>query len=440
MRSLLLVSLLLAAPLAGCIGGDDPVVTTAGPDEPQLNPWQAGLDDHYPTPDHVETRSADERRANVAPPGDPEFAPFDAAMTTWMTDHDVPAGQLALMKDGQLRYLQGYGYTDRNETQPTDGETMLRIASITKPITSAVVHGQAEQGLYNLTDPVFCLPPDPAPNCRLPIEPHADRPVADDRLAEITVQHLLDHTGGWDRTISGDTMFMTFEVAEDLGIESPPAAWKFAQWTLGAELDHDPGTTQAYSNLGYVLAGLVAEAATGAELGALYDAYIFRPLEIERDIEPGHTLPEWRNPREPFYHCPYEAPNVYDPDEEVCGPDGTWSMEAILANGGLIATAEAVAAVYEAYGHLAWPTDWPPGPATWNFHGGGMPGTSGFAADVADGSEVTGDLQIVFLFNKRDTAQRCDLPGPADDQGPFCGRSHLEWTMMELAQTWGAGS
>ncbi len=421
--------------------------TSATANTTDRNPWQAGLDDDYPTPDVAENRSAEERRADVAEPGDPRFAQFDATMQVWMAKHDIPTGQLAIMEDGQLAYESGYGYTDRDETQPANASTMFRLASVTKPMTAALVTMQVEQGLYNWTDPVFCVGEDPAPNCRLPIDPHPANPIEDDRLADVTVGHLVNHTGGW----GDEASWIQFgegaiQVADELDVDSPPSPWRTGQYLMGEELVHEPGAGYAYCNVCYMLAGLVAEAATGAELGALYEAYLFEPLEIADDIEPGRALPEDRNPREPFYACEGTGPNVFEPNETVCWPDGGWSMKTELGNGGLVATASAVAAVYEAYTEHV-PVHHMPaedaGGVTHRGHTGGFPGTATGSGIVVDGDAKT---QFVVLFNAREPGEHCG-PVPQDEdvwhQIPRygfeagCGKDDLYWTLFPFTAAWG---
>lgn len=441
MRAVLLATLLLASGLAGCLGSDpgapaDPATVET---EQELNPWQRGLADAYSTPDVAEHRSAHERRSNVAEPGAPEFAAFDATIQAWMDSHNVSAGQLALMKDGHLRYERGYGTTDRAGSQPANATTMFRLASVTKPMTAAVVAMQVEQGLYNLTDPVFCLGTDPAPNCRLPIDAHPDHPIRDGRIAEIQVQHLLAHECGFGPP-HDDFLFSpgAIEVAEALGIPSPPSAWRSAQFMMGQELTHDPGQTYEYSNVCYMLAGLVAEAATGAQLGALYDAYLFEPLEIADDIEPGRTLREERDPREPFYPCEYgQVQSVFDPDEMVCRPNGSWSMQTQLAYGGLVATSEAVAAIYDVYTehvptfpnlHLASTEATCPPPTRCLFHTGGMPGTATGAGIVdAGGSQAV----FVYLFNANGGCEEAPTSGVSR-----CPVGDLISPMFPLTAAW----
>lgn len=228
-----------------------------------------------------------------------------------------------------------------------------------------------------------------------------------------------------------------------MGVESPPRAWQTARYLMGEPLQHEPGGgDDPYCNVCYMLAGLVAEAATGAELEALYDAYLFRPLEVQGDIERGYALPEDRNPREPFYACNEEMPNVFRPNETVCAPDGGWSMEAELGNGGLVATASAVAAVYEAYDRHA--PEWlhldagaakvdcaPDAECRW--HSGAFPGTASVAG-VVEGEDWSG--QFVLLFNKlvlREGVGGCSVPGFD------CTNGDLHWEMFPLTQAWARG-
>ncbi len=449
MRELAVCVLLVSAGFAGCIGSKETSAGRAATNNPaDLNPWQAGLDDHYPAPDVAERRSAEERRSNVAEPGDPEFAVFDAVVQEYMTETDTAAAQLAIMYGDELRYERGYGYVDPNGTESTDAATMFRLASITKPMTAAVVAMQVEQGLYNWTDPVFCLDEDPAPNCRLPIDPHPAIGVEDDRIGNIEVQHLVNHTSGWTMSTGQAMLFSPgpIKTAEELGIASPPSTWRTTQHLLGTTLTHEPGETRKYTNIGYLLAGLVAEAATGADLSTLYEAYLFDPLEVTGDIEPGRTLPEERNPRETFYNCRSETRSVFEPNETVCWPDGGWSLETSLPAFGLVGTAAATAAVYEVYSQHgstyeeAWSLP-DAGPidtdvnVPWTYakgHTGSLDdGTEGFAVTVVDEASPAENVHLVVLLNQRNNGDSLKAELRPDE-----GRHDLRERLTLLAWKW----
>lgn len=392
------------------------------------NPWQVGLASFLETPDVALEASREDRRADVVHPGSPRFAAFDNTMEAFMEAYDVPAASVAVLHDGELRYERGYGHLDEAGTRETDARTMFRIASITKPMTAAVTTLMVEEGRLAWDDPVFCVPPDPEPDCLLPIEPHPDRPVVDERIGSIELRHLLEHQAGW--SVDGPCNQPLWssgavEAARTLDVSTPPPAWRLGQWIMGAELARDPGDAEAYCNMGYVLLGLVAEATAGATLEAVYDAYLFRPLEISGEIQPGHTPPGERSEREPFYVCDEgRTQSVFDPDEQVCWADGGFHLQGILGAGGLISTASAVGAVFDRYTHDGQPR--PEGGLWTSGFWGSLPG----AASMVN-TEVTpahGEVQIVVVFNTRIGATPFDVYTP-----------NLHWTQgVACASGYGA--
>lgn len=437
-----LLALALVSLLGGCLGspaGD----AGEGDATEQPNLWQRGLADVYATPPHVRVRDAAEREAGVAPPGDPRFAQFDLAMEAFMAAQGVPAAQLALMQDGRLAYASGYGHTKADGTVPTTVDTMFRLASVTKPMTKALVALQVEQGLYAWTDPVFCLPPEPAPRCRIPLAPHPDRPVVDPRIAAITVQDLVEHKGGWTRA-DADHLYRaegTEELQGLFGTTGAPQRWQGAVYLMGSTLTYDPGTTVSYCNMCYMLASLVAEAATGARIGALFDAYLFRPLGVSGDIELGKAFPQDRNPREPFYDSDYQRASAYDPDQMVHAPDGGFNIEMLAATGGLVATAAAVAAVYEAYPeHVpAWRGLSAFGQGAYEpsldlrRHGGLLDGTLTGSAWARDTAGPGGTFQYVFLLNDGSPSRSCSEAAEVEDGLVGCTVLALDNALLNLA-------
>lgn len=446
---LALSCLVLVAGLVGCIGSEEAEVDpegetgSIGSEEAEvdpssnttaddLNPWQEGLDENYPTPDVAEHHSREDRRSNVAPPGDPEFAAFDATVDAWMDHHNISTGTLAVMKDGQLRYERGFGYTDREETQPANASTMMRIASVTKAMSERVISMMVEEGRFAWGDPVFCVPPDPKPDCLLPLDPHPSRPVVDDRIANITVEHLRNHTAGWSEVCSEPIWDdSAVELARTMGVDSPAPAWRTVQWLMGAELARDPGEASEYCNTGYITLGAVAEAVTGATFEAVLDAYLFRPLDVEGDIEAGRALPEERNPREPFYACDGEPKqSVFDPNETVCAPDGSWSLTATLAAGGLTSTPAAAGAVLDSITPLEFSGAFT---SIGLFHGsdGSVPGTKARVQLI--NTTETGKALYAYVFNSRTLWEGCDSPlGVA----PGCGWGDLNEALTRELRAW----
>merc|ERR1719265_1570280 len=113
---------------------------------------------------------------------------------------------------------------------------------------------------------------------------------------------------------------------------------------LGQTLAHEPGTHYRYSNFGYCVLGRVLESATGrsyeqAVREALLDPAGVNPWEMYL----GHTLLEEIRENETEYYCPNcpLANSVFPKvDGQVQNPYGAWSLEAMDAHGGWVASAQ----------------------------------------------------------------------------------------------------
>ena len=120
---------------------------------------------------------------------------FDAEMDAFMQPRSIPGGALAVVKNRRLVYAKGYGWADREQKVPVAPESLFRIASISKPFTAVAVLQLVESGRLSLDATAFGL---------LGFD---QTKAADPRLFQITINHLLHHTGGWKRESSGDPMF-----------------------------------------------------------------------------------------------------------------------------------------------------------------------------------------------------------------------------------------
>jgi len=162
-------------------------------------------------------------------------------------DYHVPAVALAVARRGRLVHAEGHGATDPVGGGPVSAHrTLFRIASISKPITSAAVMRLAAEGLLTLDDTVF------GPGGHL--TGILSGPPADPRVAGITVRHLLRHAcGGWPGD-GRDPMFTHPGLS---------AAELVDTVVRERRLDHDPGTHFAYSNFGYCILGRLIERTTG---------------------------------------------------------------------------------------------------------------------------------------------------------------------------------
>ena len=294
-----------------------------------------------------------------------KYEPLDRAVQSAMDKLNATAATVAVSEKGKLLYSRGYGWSDAAKKTPTPPDVLMRIASVSKPITAAEVHKLIRDGKLTPDTKVFPL---------LGIKPYNGK-EGDGRLGSITVQHLLDHKGGWDRDKSFDPMFRMPEIEKALDLKKPATPVNVIEYMLAEPLQFAPGTREAYSNFGYCVLGRVVEHVTGKAYAAAVHDDILRQLGI-RDIKLGRNAPKNRDPHEVWY---------------VEG-DQSFSVEVMDAHGGWIASAPSLCKFLDAY----WITGEPrkAGNATLTFFGS-LPGTSSMVYQRPDG------LNVAVLFNNR---------------------------------------
>lgn len=262
-----------------------------------------------------------------------KFAPFDEMMRDFMEKHRIVGASLAVGKNGKVLYSNGYGYADLSEKRPVEANTLFRIASISKPITAVAILKLIDDGKLKLDDRVYDL---------LELQSCVkDSDKFDARWKEITIEHLLQHRGGWDRDKSFDAMFQSVKFAEKLGVPAPAQPDSIIRAMLEEKLDFTPGERFAYSNFGYCLLGRVIEKLTGLSYEDHVREGVLTSLEMQNTML-GKTLRDGRRPTEATYYHPDLTPSVFQANigVRVPSPYGGWNLEAMDAHGGWLSTSE----------------------------------------------------------------------------------------------------
>ena len=263
---------------------------------------------------------------------DAALAAFDIMMRQFIARHEVPSAALAVTDQGRLVYARGFGRSDGDTGRRVTARSQFRIASVSKPITATAILRLVEDEALALDDRVSELLGwgDAGPASR----------IADSRLGEVTVRHLLQHRGGWDRDASFDPMFRSVAFARELQLPPPARAGDVIRCMLRRPLDFPPGERYAYSNFGYCLLGRVIESVSGMSYEAYVRRHVLKPLGIRR-MRLGKTRLEHRLPREVRYFDDHCGPSVFAEDHgtTVPQPYGCWCLEAMDAHGGWLASA-----------------------------------------------------------------------------------------------------
>lgn len=264
---------------------------------------------------------------------EPKLANFDQLMGAFMERHQIPGAAVAVTDHGRLVYARGFGYADLAAQEPVQPTSLFRIASISKPITAVAIIQLIEQGKLKLDDKVYEI-----------LDFNADIEKAgkdfDVRQREITIRHLLEHRGGWDRDKSFDAMFETVRFAKELNIPAPAGQVDVIRSMLRHKLDFNPGERYAYSNFGYNLLGRVIEKLTGAKYETYVMERVLAPIGI-KSMRLGASHLAGRHPGEVRYYQPGTGKSVFQADigQEVPWQYGGWNIEAMDSHGGWIASA-----------------------------------------------------------------------------------------------------
>jgi CubicO group peptidase (beta-lactamase class C family) len=224
----------------------------------------------------------------------------------------VPGLSIAIAQNGRLAYEQAFGVTGRDSREELTPSHLFRIASVTKPITSATILSLIEKGRLRSDDRVFgkggILGADYG---RQPYGPNVE---------QITIDHLLTHTsGGWDNG-PDDPMFSNVGMSQA----------ELISWTLNNQpLKNPPGKVYAYSNFGYCLLGRVIEKITGQSYSDYVQRTILSPCGITDMRIAGNTLEE-RAPREVTYYGQDSGPyqNPYEINVRRMDSHGGWIATA----------------------------------------------------------------------------------------------------------------
>ncbi|HEY8560353.1 MAG TPA: serine hydrolase [Pyrinomonadaceae bacterium] len=271
----------------------------------------------------------------------------DTQLQTFMNTYQIPGATFAVTKNGKLIYIRAFGNANQAGTEATQPYHMFRIASISKPITSIAIMKLIENGQLSLSDKPF------GPGGILNADPYfANANITDTRVYNITIQNLLEHSAGWNRDLpmspnplppypwgygTSDPISFPLHVTQTLGEANPVTRRAMIKFSIQKGLNFAPGTVMNYSNIGYLVLGEVIEKKTGMTYENYVKQNILTPLGIF-DIRLGKNLLADKQEREGEYIATSTTLSAYGTGQFVPWQYGGWSLEAMDAHGGWIAT------------------------------------------------------------------------------------------------------
>jgi CubicO group peptidase (beta-lactamase class C family) len=221
--------------------------------EVELDPAEAGLD-----------------------PG--RLARIEPRLARYVEDGLMPGWLAVISRHGKIVYVGCHGQRDVARGLPVQADTLFRIYSMTKPITSVAAMMLWEHGEFELNDPISKWLPEFA-------EPRVFQggtdlnPVTLPATEPIRVRHLLTHTAGltysFHRSHPVDARYRAAGL-DEFGDGSPTLAEMSQRWAA-QPLVFQPGSEWLYSVATDVLGRLI-EVISGQSLDSFFDEHILGPL------------------------------------------------------------------------------------------------------------------------------------------------------------------
>src|SRR5689334_2344800 len=203
---------------------------------------------------------------------------IDRHFARYVDDGRLPGWLVAVSRQGRLAHVSCYGSRDIEAGLPVEADTLWRIYSMTKPITSVAAMILYEEGAFELSDPVSRFIPAFA-DVRVYASGSDQRQVTAPAAEPVRIWHLLTHTSGLTygflRVHPVDARYRAagFEWSVPAGADLATACEAWASFPLLFQ----PGTEWNYSVATDVL-GRVVEVASGQRLDEFFAARILGPL------------------------------------------------------------------------------------------------------------------------------------------------------------------
>jgi len=202
-----------------------------------------------------------------------------------LVQHSVDKGEIAgavtlVARHGQVVWLHATGNQDRENSKPMRADSIFRICSMTKPITTLGVMMLYEEGRFQLDDPIAKYIPEFA-DPKVLVKPKEGKPYTIPATQPITIRNLLTHTSGisynWDADLGA--LYKEANVASGI-LPFDGTIGESVKRLAKLPLLFNPGERWNYS-LGIDVLGYLIEVLSGKPLDQFFKERIFEPLGMK---------------------------------------------------------------------------------------------------------------------------------------------------------------
>ncbi len=224
---------------------------------------------------------------NTAKPKEAGFtsaglARIDAYLKNEIAGNKIPGAIMMIQRNGKTAYFSSFGVRDPGTKAPMTPDSIFRIYSMSKPITTVAAMMLVEEGKLQLDEPLSKYIPAFA-NVKVGVEKKGeDGKMGLDMVPvrrPITIQDLMRHTSGITYGFFGEGLVKKAYVDAELSAGDFDNA-EFAERIAKMPLVYQPGTTWDYSNSTDIL-GRVIEVVSGKSLYQFEKERLLDPLGMK---------------------------------------------------------------------------------------------------------------------------------------------------------------
>ena len=206
------------------------------------------------------------------------LARIDTHLARYVDDGRLAGWQVLVTRRGQVVHASVHGSRDLEAGLPVEPDTLWRIYSMTKPITSVVAMSLYEHGAFSLNDELSRYLPEFG-EMRVLVGGNAEQPKTVPATEPIRIWHLLSHTSGLTYAFTRSSVLdeMYGRTGADPLMDTTADLAAMTQRWASLPLLFEPGTAWNYSVATDVLGRLV-EVLTGQTLAETFSRVVLGPL------------------------------------------------------------------------------------------------------------------------------------------------------------------
>lgn len=204
------------------------------------------------------------------------YAPLDKLLFSYVKSNKLAGASVLICSANKRLHFKKFGYQDTENKTTIAENTLFRIYSMTKPITSIALMQLWEKSLFNLDDPIGKYIPN-FENTQV-LLPNGSRIPS---KTQMTIRHVLCHTAGITLPAFSDDHLVPLYLQYQIDGMRSKGNLKHVIETLGSlPVKFEPGSQWAYS-MATDIAGYLVEILSGTAFPEYLTNHIFTPLGMK---------------------------------------------------------------------------------------------------------------------------------------------------------------